>query len=195
MLHCRTSQLETLEIANTSRQTGGAVVAKHIGHGVYQYAVHDMQDVQHYIEKINQATSAMQSNVQILTALCQSYHDIMTKKGLYFEGAKPAVETFATKINDMVDDLRMRINHSTRLGRTIADRKSLIAHHLQSQTIQEQRETTIEMEKLTRSMHEISMHTQREAIAMRIITVITMIFLPATFVSVRVLPHHFSSRC
>jgi Mg2+ and Co2+ transporter CorA len=40
------------------------------------------------------------------------------------------------------------------------------------------------MEDLTTSMHELGIMAQKEAIAMRIITVVTVIFLPATFVSV-----------
>jgi Mg2+ and Co2+ transporter CorA len=40
------------------------------------------------------------------------------------------------------------------------------------------------MEALTMSMHKIGVMSQKEAIAMRIITVVTLIFLPATFVSV-----------
>lgn len=47
------------------------------------------------------------------------------------------------------------------------------------------------MEDLTRKMHNIGIMTQKvgtmaqkEAIAMRIVTVVTLIFLPATFVSV-----------
>ena len=49
--------------------------------------------------------------------------------------------------------------------------------HLSSQT-------TETMEKLTLSMHEIGRLSQKETIAMRIITVVTLIYLPATFVSV-----------
>jgi len=40
------------------------------------------------------------------------------------------------------------------------------------------------MEILTREMHDMGLQSQREAIAMRIITVVTLIYLPATFVSV-----------
>jgi hypothetical protein len=42
------------------------------------------------------------------------------------------------------------------------------------------------MEKLTSSMGELGIMAQKEAIAMRIITVVTVIFLPATFVSVSI---------
>jgi len=41
------------------------------------------------------------------------------------------------------------------------------------------------MEILTTSMHVIGAMSTREAIAMRVITVVTLIYLPATFVSVR----------
>jgi hypothetical protein len=50
--------------------------------------------------------------------------------------------------------------------------------HLQSQA-------TEKMEKLTVNMQNIGVLAQKEAIAMKIVTVVTMIFLPATFVSVR----------
>jgi len=40
------------------------------------------------------------------------------------------------------------------------------------------------MEILTIKMHDVGAMSQKEAIAMRIITVVTLIYLPATFVSV-----------
>jgi hypothetical protein len=43
---------------------------------------------------------------------------------------------------------------------------------------------TEKMETLTKSMHQVGVTAQKEAIAMRIITVVTLIYLPATFVSV-----------
>ena len=49
--------------------------------------------------------------------------------------------------------------------------------HLQTQT-------TETMERLTLSMHAMGRLSQKETIAMRIITVVTLIYLPATFVSV-----------
>jgi hypothetical protein len=49
--------------------------------------------------------------------------------------------------------------------------------HLQSQA-------TEKMEILTEKMHKIGSMSQREAVAMKIITVVTLIYLPATFVSV-----------
>ena len=50
--------------------------------------------------------------------------------------------------------------------------------HLQTQATQK-------MEGLTTNMHDINVLSQKEAISMRIVTIVTMIYLPATFVSVR----------
>jgi hypothetical protein len=54
-----------------------------------------------------------------------------------------------------------------------------ILQHLQSQA-------TEQMEDLTKLTIKIGTMSQREAIAVRIITVVTLIYLPATFVSVSI---------
>lgn len=41
------------------------------------------------------------------------------------------------------------------------------------------------MEDLTTSMHKIGIGSQKETIIMRIITAVTLLYLPGTFVSVR----------
>ena len=52
----------------------------------------------------------------------------------------------------------------------ISDRKELVLQHLQSQASER-------TEQLNRNL-------EREAVVMRIITIVTLIYLPATFVSV-----------
>lgn len=44
--------------------------------------------------------------------------------------------------------------------------------------------STSKMEALTEKMHEIAAKTQTETVSMRIITVVTLFFLPGTFISV-----------
>lgn len=46
------------------------------------------------------------------------------------------------------------------------------------------RESSEKMEHMTRRMERIAEQTQKETVSMKVITVITLIFLPATFVSV-----------
>lgn len=55
-----------------------------------------------------------------------------------------------------------------------------ILQHLQAQA-------TEVMEDLTKNMFQLGIMGQKEAIAMKIITVVTLVYLPATFVSVRII--------
>lgn len=50
---------------------------------------------------------------------------------------------------------------------------------------QEMHESTIKMEKMTKSMHKVAERTERETASMHIITLVTLIFLPGTFIAVR----------
>lgn len=44
--------------------------------------------------------------------------------------------------------------------------------------------STSNMEKSTKDMHEIAQKTKQETVSMRIITLVTLFFLPGTFISV-----------
>lgn len=44
--------------------------------------------------------------------------------------------------------------------------------------------SSIKMEEMTARMQEIADRTERETVSMRIITLVTMFFLPGTFISV-----------
>jgi hypothetical protein len=45
--------------------------------------------------------------------------------------------------------------------------------------------STENMEALTEDMHKIAHKTKQETVSMRIITLVTLFFLPGTFISVR----------
>lgn len=47
-------------------------------------------------------------------------------------------------------------------------------------------QSTIEMERMTKSMHKVAEKTERETASMHIITFATLIFLPGTFIAVRI---------
>lgn len=51
---------------------------------------------------------------------------------------------------------------------------------------QEMHKSTIEMELMTKSMHKVAEKTERETTSMHIITFVTLVFLPGTFIAVRV---------
>lgn len=45
-------------------------------------------------------------------------------------------------------------------------------------------QSAVKMEEMTERMHEIAMKTKQETVSMRIITLVTLFFLPGTFISV-----------
>lgn len=55
---------------------------------------------------------------------------------------------------------------------------------------QDMHKSTIEMESMTKSMKQVAEKTEKQTTSMHIITLVTLFFLPGTFVAVRfVLPH------
>jgi hypothetical protein len=139
----------------------------------------------------------LEANADVLTSLRLFYERLVDRKDFPLRGdCRDEVLAFATRVDDMVYDSRMQVSRAKLLVRIIADRKNLVStlvhyflhlfdvlrdlqvlQHLQSQA-------TEKMEALTTSTHKIGIMSQKEAIAVRIITVVTLIYLPATFVSV-----------
>jgi hypothetical protein len=127
----------------------------------------------------------MEANTNVLTSLRKYYQHLLRAKDFGLKKVCRAdIVAFATQVDDMIYNSRMHIARAKVLAQITADRKGLILQHLQSQATEQQREATMEMERLTKSMHKIGMNAQKEQIGMRIITVVTLVFLPATFVSV-----------
>jgi hypothetical protein len=127
----------------------------------------------------------LEANTNVLGSLRKFYLRLLRTKDFDLKKeCKSNIVAFANQLDDMMYDSRMHIARAKVLVQITANRKSLILQHLQSQATQNQSEATDEMERLTKSMHFIGMIAQKEAIAMRIITVVTLVFLPATFVSV-----------
>ncbi|KAL1966202.1 hypothetical protein VTN77DRAFT_4754 [Rasamsonia byssochlamydoides] len=142
-----------------------------------EYTPQHLLTVQNYEEKTNEAIMVMQANAEVLASLSRFYEDLLEDANFPLAAAcQKDIHHFAAQVNDMIQDSKMQITRANLLVRITSDRKSLITQHLQSQA-------TIEMAALTRSMHKMGSMSQKEAIAMRIITVVTLIYLPATFVS------------
>jgi hypothetical protein len=174
-------------------------------HARQKYTPRHLMDVQYYEDKTNEAIMIMEANIDVLTALRRYYEGLLRHKDFPMKRkCREDVLTFAIQVNDLIYDSKMQISRAKLLVTITADRKSLVRFHfypylplnlfLQSRTgLREvqvlqhlQSQTTEKMEALTRSMHKIGIDTKKETIAMRIITVVTLLYLPATFVSVSV---------
>jgi len=151
-------------------QTASAFGPREPGEVRKLYTPDDLQSLQGYEDKINETIMILEANIDVLTSLRKYYEALLGNKDFPLKKhCREDILKFSAQINDMIYDLNMQISRAKLLVRIAADRKSLILQHLQSQA-------TEKMEKLTEM-------AQKEAISMRVITVVTLIYLPATFVS------------
>lgn len=134
--------------------------------------------VQEYEDKVNETLMVLESNIKIFSSLLASYVALVEDANFPQQeqtACKIAVKMFGTKIQEHIYDLQMQADRARVLSKVAADRKNIVFQQLQTQT-------AIKQEALASSMWEFSERGQKEAIAMRIITVITLLYLPPTFV-------------
>ncbi|QDS74919.1 hypothetical protein FKW77_004190 [Venturia effusa] len=142
------------------------------GHSYEQYCPQHIQDIQRRQDKINEIVMVLEANVDVMKSLCKFYTDLQSNRHFPQELKDSCGEdilAFSAQIEDMMYDLKMQVARATVLVKITNDRKEIILQHLQSQA-------TARMERLNANM-------EKEAIVMRIITIVTLIYLPATFVS------------
>ena len=119
----------------------------------------------------------MDGNIDVLTALKQYYKKLLKLKDFPLRHAcENNVIVFAEQIEEMIYDTRTQVSRAKLLARIASDRKDVISRRLDSQA-------TESVESLTTSMYNVGVLSQTEASAMRVVTVLTMLYLPATFVS------------
>lgn len=133
--------------------------------------------LQSYEDRVNEAIMILQTNSEVLASIGSFYQDLMGKLSLpWMSGCQDAIFQFTSQIKEMMCDLKMHVYRGEVLIKISDDRKKLLHQRIQAQG---NRETAA----LTARMQKVSEENQKEAVAVRIITVITLIFLPATFVS------------
>ncbi|KAK1689034.1 hypothetical protein BDP55DRAFT_426919 [Colletotrichum godetiae] len=135
--------------------------------------------VQKWEDKTNETVMIMASNVSILKLLREFY------KGLVRDDDFPnrerwacqqEVSNYALQVDEVIDEAEMLVSRAKVLVKVIANRKASLMQHLQGQTAEV-------AYKLNTRMFEQANQSATEAVAMRIITVVTLIYLPATFSS------------
>lgn len=134
--------------------------------------------VQEYEDKVNETLMVVESNIKIFSSLLASYCTLVEDANFppqEQDACRSAVKIFSARIQEHIFDLQMQADRAKALSKVAADRKNIVFQQLQTQT-------AIKQEALAFSMWEFSQNAQKETIAMRIITVITLLYLPPTFV-------------
>ncbi|KAI2466330.1 hypothetical protein F4781DRAFT_406063 [Annulohypoxylon bovei var. microspora] len=140
------------------------------GHAHKTYTPQDIQDLQIWEERTRQVIMALEGNADVMLSLAAFYRRLNRDKSFSLrKTCSLDISTFGNQVESIITDFRMQIKRAEFLVRTISDRRQLVIQHLQSQS-------AYRAERLGRSM-------EQEQIFMLVITIVTLIFLPATFVS------------
>ena len=164
-----------------------------------------LQKIQYIEEKSHEALLILKMNINIIRQLKQ-YYDTITKAGHFpREISQPCesdLEQFELRINGILNDLQMQILRLETLLRLLGDRKTLVSQIIQSvqnaklnhdpqlhsilefQNTESNKQSTKSMMSMTEDMNDIARKTKIETVSMKVITVVTLFFLPGTFISV-----------
>lgn len=165
-----------------------------------------LQKIQHIEEKAHEAVLIIRMNNSIIRQIKQYYDTISNSKYFPQNIAEPCqcdLEQFELRINGILNDLEMQILRLDTLLRLLGDRKTLVLQIIQSieenaklnhdsqlhsilefQNTETNKQSTRSMMSMTEDMNDIARKTKIETVSMKVITVVTLFFLPGTFISV-----------
>ncbi|KAJ2898552.1 hypothetical protein MKZ38_003843 [Zalerion maritima] len=133
----------------------------------------DLAFVQAREDEMNKTLMMVESNVQILLSLQKFYSKLASNPRFSLahqnQDCQDALADFDMQLDDYIQDFRMHAARARTLSKITADRKGPVQQYLQADT--------------TRKMEKLTTEAKRETIVMRIIALITLFYLPATFVS------------
>ncbi|OXV12074.1 hypothetical protein Egran_00165 [Elaphomyces granulatus] len=137
----------------------------------------DLLQVQRSEEKANNVIMMLEANTEVLQSL-EAFYKRLDKNEDFstVEEVKFDLASFQARLHDMISDSKLQITRARLLVQITSNRKALVQQHLRTRA-------TDRMEKLSVSMYNFTTMAQRDTTAMYVIAFITLIYLPATFVS------------
>jgi len=135
--------------------------------------------VQEYEDMTNETVLVLESNAEIMVSMARFYSSIVADQDFPSKekrGCRRIVKTFTSQLEELIYDTKTQMARGRILAKMISDRKTVLIQHLQAQA-------AARAEEFTATMWKAAERSEKEAIAMRIITVITLIYLPPTFSS------------
>lgn len=112
---------------------------------------------------VSESITVLEANVEIMSSLKRFYEKLAQNKNFDIRNCEDDIEVFSNQLDSMMDDFRLQIGRAKALVKLTSDRTELVKQH--------------RLERLNQNM-------EKEAIVVRIVTIVTLIYLPATFVSV-----------
>lgn len=134
------------------------------GHHHRLYTPGDVQELLQWGEKVTETITVLEYNADIMDSLRNFYTGLSRNKDCGPAVAcSDDVDIFSNNIGNMIHDFKLQIFRAKALAKLLTDRTELVKQ--------------LRIERL-------NYHMENEAIVVRIITIVTLIYLPATFTSV-----------
>ncbi|CAG8948908.1 hypothetical protein HYFRA_00002034 [Hymenoscyphus fraxineus] len=156
-------------------------------------SVKTLQQVQFVEDKANEVLLVLEANIKIVRSIRNHYQAILNSEDCPGEirlGSKTEFSNFEKRISNIISDLEIQRSTAETLLRLLENRKSLLSALLNLNTIEASKEVSVKsqqreskMQEMTEAMHQLAVDTKRETVSMRIITLVTLFFLPGTFIS------------
>ena len=135
----------------------------------------------------------LKSNITILQELSAYYEELLKSQDLeqpFRDSINGAVRNFARRILRITTDLQGHLGRMQTLVKLAADRKVMVYSLVEYQNMQQTKRFANEaarsaerMEGMTQRMEDLTKRTTWETFIMRVLAVVTVVFLPPTFVS------------
>ncbi|EXJ93764.1 hypothetical protein A1O1_02157 [Capronia coronata CBS 617.96] len=157
------------------------------------YKIEELQDAQAFEDMVSETCLVLKSNFPVLAQI-EAFFQSLPKSGDLDPNLRDCmtanIPRFLKRIQAVRSDLQMHLDRIETISRAISECKSLLYGIVEYQSMQanklfasEARCSAQRMEEMTKEMKSLTLKTTLETVMMRIITVVTVFFLPATFVS------------
>lgn len=141
------------------------------------YQAQDLQQLQTLSDQVSDVILSLEGNMDVIRALREFYYSLSQDPDFPLRTTcADYVTMFVKQTQNANYDLKLQLSRAKALSGRVLQRKDLMLQYMNAQTAEKQ-------EELTSSAYRVTISAENEAIVMRIITVVTLLFLPATFVS------------
>ncbi|KAK4152639.1 hypothetical protein C8A00DRAFT_44337 [Chaetomidium leptoderma] len=176
LLFCRWSTedwrgyIRNLEEAVDRKALMAVLGPREQGYSPERYQAGDIRQMQIWEEQASEAIVVLDGNVAVMASLRRFYQRLAADRRFPCRrSCAGEIGDFANQLDTMVSDMRNNIERARALIKTTSDRRELIKQYRQDEE--------------AGRMHRLNKNLEEEAIVVMIITLVTLVYLPATFVS------------
>ncbi|OAL05628.1 hypothetical protein IQ06DRAFT_342894 [Phaeosphaeriaceae sp. SRC1lsM3a] len=154
------------------------------------FSFDDLQNILDREEKIKEAIVVLDLNRTTLGDLRNLYDSYAEHLAFDIQGDREDLEVFQWQVRAVEKELDTQSIRAKALLEQLQERKNLMNSILQYRSMKASEffadqalRSSREMEKLSQHMHVLAIETKQETVSMRVITLVTLFFLPGTFVA------------